>query len=410
MKRFTLIGAFALLAVASLAYNGYTKSDDLHAAAVNTADLSVLKQGPSSIAKGGVITYTLIAKNKGPSVAQAVTLTDAVPTGLTFVAAGSSTACKESDGIVLCQLGNLADQQQVNSTVKFQLSATLCGTISNTVVGSTQTQDTVTTNNTSSVQTTITGCPPPSADVSVTKTGPATIVRGNAITYTVVAKNNGPDAAKDVMVTDAVPAGMTYIDAESSSLCDVSDDIVLCNIGTLNKTQQQLMTLKFQIAQNAVCGNKNNTAVVSSTTQDPTSTNNTATAVTNITGCPSADVSITKTAPASATYGKNLTYQMTVKNNGPDSAQEVTVTDAVPANMEYNDSASFPGCFDSGDSIIVCPIGTLTPQQVKNFLITFVPRTCEGVSNTAVVSTTTRDYNSANDTSTAVIEVSCPAQ
>src|SRR4029077_3408698 len=51
------------------------------------ADLHVTKTGPAAVAPGTNITYTVTLTNAGPSDAQGVTLTDAVPAGTTFVSA-----------------------------------------------------------------------------------------------------------------------------------------------------------------------------------------------------------------------------------------------------------------------------------------------------------------------------------
>jgi uncharacterized repeat protein (TIGR01451 family) len=57
----------------------------------------------------------------------------------------------------------------------------------------------------------------PSADVAVTKTASApTINDGQEVTFTVTAKNNGPDAASGVAVTDLLPAGLEYVSSSVS--------------------------------------------------------------------------------------------------------------------------------------------------------------------------------------------------
>jgi uncharacterized repeat protein (TIGR01451 family) len=51
-----------------------------------TADISVTKSGtPDPVQPGGAITYTITVQNAGPSTAFDVSLSDAIPTGTTFV-------------------------------------------------------------------------------------------------------------------------------------------------------------------------------------------------------------------------------------------------------------------------------------------------------------------------------------
>ena len=69
---------------------------------------------------------------------------------------------------------------------------------------------------------TFTATPPPpplpKSDVTVTKTATPAVQLplggGTApITYTIAAKNNGPDPAQNVLVSDAAPADVTFVSA-----------------------------------------------------------------------------------------------------------------------------------------------------------------------------------------------------
>src|SRR5207253_4755708 len=49
------------------------------------------------------------------------------------------------------------------------------------------------------------------------KTGPAAVTAGTNVTYTVSISNSGPSDAQSVRVTDAVPAGTTFVSATQTS-------------------------------------------------------------------------------------------------------------------------------------------------------------------------------------------------
>jgi uncharacterized repeat protein (TIGR01451 family) len=49
------------------------------------------------------------------------------------------------------------------------------------------------------------------ADLAITKAAAATVVAGGNITYTINVTNNGTSAADNVTLTDAVPAGTTFV-------------------------------------------------------------------------------------------------------------------------------------------------------------------------------------------------------
>jgi uncharacterized repeat protein (TIGR01451 family) len=86
----------------------------------------------------------------------------------------------------------------VNANVTIPPSAT---SWSNTATATTDSVDPNTANNSDTVTTTITQ----SADVSVAKTGDATVVAGNDVTYTITVTNNGPSDASNVVLTDTLP-------------------------------------------------------------------------------------------------------------------------------------------------------------------------------------------------------------
>ena len=88
----------------------------------------------------------------------------------------------------------------------------------------------------------------------------------------------------------------------------------------------------------------------------------------NVCVAPTADLSITKTAsPDPVTTGDDLTYTVTVTNNGPDPATSVTVTDNLPAETTFVSCSSTGAgvCGGSGNNRTVTfallPSGRLRP-------------------------------------------------
>jgi uncharacterized repeat protein (TIGR01451 family) len=75
---------------------------------------------------------------------------------------------------------------------------------------STPTGDPNLTNNTSvPVITTVT----PVADVGIGKSGPASVLAASNVVYTISVTNFGPSSASGVVVTDSLPAGVTFVSA-----------------------------------------------------------------------------------------------------------------------------------------------------------------------------------------------------
>jgi uncharacterized repeat protein (TIGR01451 family) len=131
-------------------------SVDIQATAPS-ADLAVVKSGPSTGHVGQPITYTITVTNKGPSTANGVTVTDTMPknTGFGSVSSSQGTcAPKPHSRLVVCNVGNMANGSTV--TVSLTLKPTTRGSFTNTAsVSLTSPTDPVSGNNTSSVTTAV---------------------------------------------------------------------------------------------------------------------------------------------------------------------------------------------------------------------------------------------------------------
>jgi uncharacterized repeat protein (TIGR01451 family) len=83
-----------------------------------TADLSVSVSGPATANEGDTVTYNLTVSNAGPSSASAVTLTDTLPSILTFRSATTSQGTfSASGGVVTFTPGTIAAGATVTATV-----------------------------------------------------------------------------------------------------------------------------------------------------------------------------------------------------------------------------------------------------------------------------------------------------
>lgn len=89
-----------------------------------------------------------------------------------------------------------------------------------------------------------------------------------------------------------------------------------------------VVTLLLRAVVSASSGTLTNTVTVGSATPDPDPSNNTDTVTTAVSAGPQADVAVTKTAdPTPAASGDVLVYTLTVSNLGPDSAENVVLSD-----------------------------------------------------------------------------------
>jgi uncharacterized repeat protein (TIGR01451 family) len=113
-----------------------------------------------------------------------------------------------------------------------------------------------------------------------------------------------------------------------------------------------------------------------------------------------ADLNLAKTdSPDPAHVGQLLTYTLTVTNNGPQNATGVVVTDSLPKSTGFG-SASAP-CVRNGKTNVTCNFGTLASGSSASATINVKPTSKGTITNTATVSSTSRDPNSGNNTATA---------
>jgi uncharacterized repeat protein (TIGR01451 family) len=112
-----------------------------------------------------------------------------------------------------------------------------------------------------------------------------------------------------------------------------------------------------------------------------------------------ADVSITKSAsPDPVLVNNQLTYTLTVTNNGPHSADNVTVNDPVPTGTTFVSSNASGG--GSCDSSVTCTFASLAPKESETITIVVKPTSSGPVTNTASVMATETDPNTADNNAT----------
>lgn len=131
-----------------------------------------------------------------------------------------------------------------------------------------------------------------------------------------------------------------------------------------------------------------------------------------------ADLSVTKVdSPDPVNTGSNLTYTITVTNNGPDAATNASWTDTLPAGTTFAGiddvsgwSCSAPEAGDSGTVSCSNP-SFAVGSSVFSLTVAVAPTVPAGsiLSNTATVTSSTPDGNPDNNSGTATTTVLSPS-
>lgn len=298
---------------------------DLSTGVVSTELYTLIKSVTNEASIGETVTYNynIYAKAK----LRDVTLTDRVPAGSQMI---SSTPGASAQGDMLVwNLGVMepGETQNVQLNVKATESGTLasCAFLTAIPIACTQTEI-------------------GQAKIAITKSGPSTAKVGQNVTFDVVVSNPGNQTARDVVMTDTIPAGLTGPEGKS---------VMTYTIGELPAGESRSFTVPTTANKR---GTHVNVAEV--TTSNAGNAKDDATVVILQPG-----LSIAKSGPAEEFIGKNATYSMTVKNEGDTSLKNVVVTDTVPSPLRL---ISASGAQVNGN-VATWSVGSLGKGESKSF-------------------------------------------
>src|SRR5207247_463176 len=208
------------------------------------------------------------------------------------------------------------------------------GNLANAATVSSATPDPTPGNNTGGD----TDTPNPQADLSATKDdGSGTFTAGTDVSYTITVNNSGPSDAQALLLSDALPAGTTFVSLTLPAGWTRTDATAVGANGTITATRPtlvagapaQVFTLVIHVGSGFV-GHLTIAATCSSATPDPPPGNNNGSDTD--TPSPQADLSATKNDSRALHAALPIfSYTITVNNSGPSDAQTLLLSDALPA-------------------------------------------------------------------------------
>jgi uncharacterized repeat protein (TIGR01451 family) len=219
-------------------------------------------------------------------------------------------------------------------------------------------------------------------DFQLTSATPSqTVTPGSSADYNLTLTPSSGFTGQIALSISGLPIGATHIFNPSSvNITDVtaksSTLTVMTSAGTPVGT--------YPLTVTAISGSLQRTAIVSLKVVSSTS----------------ADLSLTKTgSPNPAAVGTNLSYRITVTNNGPAAATNINVTDTLPANVTFVSSSTTQGSC-SGTGTINCSIGSLANGASAVVTIIVTPTVAGQIANTASVLGAEADPDTSNNSAT----------
>lgn len=243
------------------------------------------------------------------------------------------------------------------------------------------------------------GLTPTAADLSITKTAaaPTPLVVGSAVTFTLAVNNAGAGNADGIVVTDSLPANVTYV----SNTCGAgfAAPVVTWNVGSLANGASATCDIATTVSD---FGPISNTASVMASTADPNAANNSSTV--DLGGVPfPADVSValTSDAPMGAIgVGTQFNYTVVGSNAGPGVANDLMFTLTLSNKVSFVSSSC--GAVAAGNSV-TWTVATLASGASTSCAITVAVVAPGDLLATVNVTTSTDDPNLVNNVAELVV-------
>jgi uncharacterized repeat protein (TIGR01451 family) len=229
---------------------------------------------PSEITVGGVSTLTFTIDNTGSALAAtALDFSDTLPAPMVVATPpNASTTCTGGTLTAVAGGGNVSYSggsvaAGASCTVQVDVTADLAGLYAN-VSGDLTSSSGNSGSASAELQVVV-------ADLQVGKTDLVEpVMAGGYQIYQLTVTNLGPGAAASTVLTDALPAGVTFVLAEPVASCGEAAAIVTCALGDLPSGASATVTIQVYVEPTETPVPIDNMAMVTSDTVDPQLDNN----------------------------------------------------------------------------------------------------------------------------------------
>jgi uncharacterized repeat protein (TIGR01451 family) len=175
---------------------------------------------------------------------------------------------------------------------------------------------------------------PSKPDMAVSSTWPGGAPSNTDVAYTITYVNNGVGAASNVIVTDTLPAGVTFLPTGSTPPSTISGQQLTWNLGDLDPQGTGTISVRVHINAPAPTQLTNNIAIGATPADDPTAlANNTESRILVVGASPDLRASTTGW-PTTASPGTTFCYTINYSYpNGAIAASGVTIKNVLPFGL-----------------------------------------------------------------------------
>nr|WP_161964271.1 gliding motility-associated C-terminal domain-containing protein [Chitinophaga flava] len=323
--------------------------------------LLISKNGPATIVSGADITYVITVANSGLSNAVNANIFDMVPANISNVSWTTAVEGAAHINSGATGTGNSVNvyadipagaANKVTVTVTGTVSPAATGNIDNTV-SLTPTEANVPLLN-AIASTTVNKTP----QLAISKNGPATVVAGETISYTLFVTNPGKANADGVDITDDLPAGITNVSWTATATGGAAVTAGATGTGNTVAVKGNIpagVNANISVQVTGIVdpalpiGSLLNEATVTSAEAGKSWNSSVSTTVSRV-----ANVGIVKSGPADRNAGQDIQYKLKVTNAGPSIARAAQIFDNVPAEIK---NVNWTATVTGGAAILTNPTG-----------------------------------------------------
>lgn len=361
----------------------------------------------SQLIQGSEATYRLHYQNSyGSSAALDTVVTDTLPPGVSFVSA-DPPATAQGDQVVW-DLGRVPGYGYEGYYGYLYLDVFISDTVAagttltNTAVITTPYDTNPTDNDSVHSGEVITG----TRDLYLSKIHySGYFVAGNEVTYRLYYINQGNASAQDVVITDTLPTGLSYVSHDGNFTPTVDGDEIVWKLGTVpgqyNSGYYGYLYLTVELDTGLQPGDTiTNTSTIATSQEESDESNNSTQQVASV-AAPTRDMRVYKYLDGGEVMANSvITYRLYVNNADNATAANVRLTDTLPISTTYEGSYNetyFPAYAENAFTpsvdghVVTWDLGSVPADGYGNFYL--AARVADGVAageeliNTASIAT-----------------------
>lgn len=299
---------------------------------VTNPSLKLTQSGPQSVIQCDLVPITFEIANNGTGLARNVIIRQELPEGL---------ASLDNQKTIIIRAGNI--EQGESKAFKVNLKVLKTGLFR------TRAQAISEDNVTAYADYSVKALTP---RLAMTTSGPAKRYAGRIAQYEITVTNQGDGPANNLVVTEAIPPGTTYISASDGGI--PTNGVVAWNLGTLAPLASKKVSVRIKLDKVGIMVNKARANAYCATAS--------AECKTVVEGIAAILLEVVDLDDP-VEVGSNSTYEINVTNQGSSAGTNIRIVANLPDEFDYVASDGPTTATLSGNAVSFAPLASLPAKQ-----------------------------------------------